>query len=176
MLIIALLILVGCKRASITPTGTTIIEQPQENIEDQTETEDVSDETILEETEDDEEIEESEINDSESNTTEVNDDEEPIVTLPEGTHIVAMQMAGTNMVFFPKELKISLGETIRWENRLDYLNKTTKLTVYSYQHLFRSSDLEYGEYFEYTFTEKGTFRYNALPYIKIFKPGEIIVE
>lgn len=166
MLIIGLLILFGCKRASITPTGTITLEQ--QVIEDQTETEE-PEEGIVEEVE----TEETTI---EENTTETNDTEtEPIITLPEGTHIVAMQMAGTNMVFFPKELKISLGETIRWENRLDYLNKTAKLTVYSYQHLFRSSDLEYGEYFEYTFTEKGTFRYNALPYIKIFKPGEIIV-
>ncbi|TKJ17668.1 hypothetical protein CEE44_04005 [Candidatus Woesearchaeota archaeon B3_Woes] len=150
ILIIALLILVGCKKSTITPTGTVTLDPLEEEIIEEVEPE----ETTIEE-----------------NTTET----EPKATIPEGTHIVAMQMAGTSMVFFPKQLTISVGDTIRWENRLDYLNKTAELTVYSYQSLFRGSKLKYGEYFEHTFREKGTFRYNALPYIKIFKPGEIIV-
>lgn len=159
MLIIALLILVGCKKATITPTGTIILDSLEEVVESEQEEEIVEEETIVEE-----------------NTTETNNTEtKPVVTLPEGTHIVAMQMAGTSMVFFPKELTISVGDTVRWSHRLDYINKTAELTLYSYQSLFRGSKLKYGEYFEYTFTEKGTFRYNALPYIKIFKPGEIIV-
>jgi len=168
ILIILLIIILGCKRAKINSVGEST-EQLQENetveLPEELEEEKISD--IL-----DEELDIIEI----SNETAANESKEPAVVLPEGTHVVELQMYNNGMQFFPKILTISLGETVRWVNHLDYHDRKAKVSVFaSHNRLFRSPMLAYGEYFEHTFNETGTYYYGAVPYESWFKRGEIIV-
>jgi plastocyanin len=108
-----------------------------------------------------------------SNETE----EEPSTPVPEGTTIIELRKLESSMVFFPKDVTINIGETVRWVNKLDYLNKQAKVTIYSYlTGKFRSEEISYGEYFDHTFNETGNFTYNALPYQTMFKKGTVVVK
>lgn len=101
----------------------------------------------------------------------------PSYDISQGTYIIEARKTLSGMVFFPKDIIIKTGETIRWVNALEYLNRTARITIYSYlSGIFRSDELNYGEYFEHTFDEKGNFTYNALPYQAIFKRGTVVVK
>ncbi len=101
---------------------------------------------------------------------------EPVEGVPEGTHLIDIQMMGETFQFFPKTLTISKGETVRWTNHLNYLNKNARVAVFArHNSLFRSAQLNYGDYFEYTFNETGSYLFSTVPYTEYFKNGEIIV-
>lgn len=94
-------------------------------------------------------------------------------SVPKGTYIVEARKVENSLLFFPREIKIKVGETIRFVNNLDYQNKLAKMTLYSHQNAFRSPSLKYGEYFEHTFNSTGYVSYNVIPYQDFFKNGEI---
>jgi plastocyanin len=101
----------------------------------------------------------------------------PAYNVSKGTYIVEARKTLSSMVFFPKELKIKTGDTVRFINALDYQNKQAKIIFYSYlTGVFRSEELGYNEYLDHTFDEKGNFTYSALPYQSYFKKGTIVVE
>ena len=115
------------------------------------------------------------INQTESTTEDVI--EEPKVAVPEGTHLVDIQMMGETFQFFPKTITISVGETVRWTNHLNYQDKKARVQVFArHNNLFRSPYLNYGDYFDYTFEEDGSYLYGAVPFTEYFKNGEVIVE
>jgi|GEM_PF-7077586 len=96
--------------------------------------------------------------------------------VPEGTYIVEARKTLNGFTFFPLELTIKAGETVRFINAMNYMEKKATAIFYPYQTgLFRSPELNYGEYYEHTFTEPGNFTYNAIPYQSWFKKGMIIV-
>ena len=99
------------------------------------------------------------------------------VSDPFKTHIVELQRAGEGMQFFPKEIKINSGDTVRWINKIDYLNKQARASVFArHNQLFKSKMLVYGESFEYTFISKGSYMYGATPYEYLFEVGTVIVK
>jgi|ETNmetMinimDraft_20_1059909.scaffolds.fasta_scaffold147136_2 plastocyanin len=111
-----------------------------------------------------------------TNITEENVTVVPVEDVPAGTHLVDIQLMGETFQFFPKTLTISKGDTVRWTNHLNYLNKNARVAVFArHNSLFRSSQLSYGDYFEYTFNETGSYLYSTVPYTADFKNGEVIV-
>ena len=168
ILVIALLI-AGCRKAEIIEPE---VEEEIEVIDDMPEVpEDWEGKTIkelLDEGNAPDVVEDTEVNETEQEPTEV---------LPEGTTRVSLQMYGDLMQFFPNTVTISKGDSIRWVNELDYHDKKARLSVYAHHNsLFRSSMLNYGDYFEFQFNETGTYSYGAVPYESFFKRGTVIVE
>ena len=103
--------------------------------------------------------------------------EEPKEAVPAGTHLFDIQMMGDTFQFFPKTITISRGETVRWTHHMDYQDKKARVSVFArHNNLFRSSQLSYGDYFEYTFNETGSYLFSTVPYTEYFKNGEVIVE
>ena len=168
ILIILFLFLIGCKKGS-SPDSAAVIDQATQIIEEmETEIDEI--ELIIQE-------QDNKTDEVESIVEEINDTETKEENLiPAGTHVVEMQKTITSMKFFPKELEINVYDTVRWVNKLDYLEKKAKVRVQAaHNNLFKSPLLAYDESFEFTFNEKGTFIYNAVPYESYFKPGTIIV-
>ncbi len=89
--------------------------------------------------------------------------------------IIELRMSGDNMKFSPKELRISLGDTVRWVNKLDYLNRSAEVVVYAHLGLFRSLRIGYDESFEHNFSKEGEFSYGVTPYTTLFQTGKVIV-
>ncbi len=181
ILIITLLFLFGCKQAVVQPVDTPVTEQEPE-AEDNEEPE--INNTSLNETEANDTISTepgtiNETNHTELLSPEINNSEEnesSSETLPEGTYVIEMYALTKDMIFYPEILNISVGDTVRWINSLDYLNRTAEVSVFArHNQLFRSPMLDYDEYFEYTFTEKGTYLYSAVPYTSWFRNGEVNV-
>ena len=115
------------------------------------------------------------VNETDNETEEVID--EPKKDVPLGTHLIDIQMMGSNFNFFPNKITINLGETIRWTNHLDYHDKQAKVQVFArHKNLFRSPDLNYGDSYEFAFNETGSYLFSAVPYTEYFKNGEVIVE
>jgi plastocyanin len=110
------------------------------------------------------------INNTVSNTTTGN-----AYSVSKGTYIVEARKIEDSLQFFPRQINIKKGETIRFVNNLDYQNKQAKITLYSQQGIFRSPSLKFGEYFEYTFNQTGNFSYNCVPYQDFFMNGKISV-
>jgi plastocyanin len=109
---------------------------------------------------------------------EVNETEEveEKVELPENTRLIELQMFGESMQFFPKNLEVSVGDTVRWINKLEYHDRRAKVSVYAkHNTMFKSHLMVYGEFYEYVFEEKGVFYYGAVPYESFFKTGSITV-
>lgn len=188
IMIAALLIFSGCNKATIQPEGAEPLNPPaQPEAEVQSDDmpkvpEEWEGKTIAEimnqssEDENEETIEDEEAVEDENEETAEDEETADSPPLPEGTTIVEARKTETGMVFFPLEIKISVGETVRFVNALDYINKQAELTFYSYlTGVFRSPELKYGEYFEHTFDETGNFTYNAIPYQSWFKKGTIVV-
>lgn len=93
----------------------------------------------------------------------------------ETVRIIELRMSGDNMKFSPKELRISVGDTVRWVNKLDYLNRSAEVVVYAHLGLFRSSRIGYNESFEHNFSKEGEFSYGVTPYTSLFQTGKVIV-
>lgn len=188
LFLILLFFLVGCKKEEIqiATVETTEDTDDKEIVEETKSIEPEVAEEIPEEVKKEEPVSEEVIENTtvvtESTVTEINntDEKEVEVTeeeLDDNVKIVELQMLGEIMQFFPNPLTIKVGDTVRFVNNMDYLNKTTQISVFSYKSSqFRSDKLKYDEFFEYTFLEKGEFRYGALPYTALFKVGKIIVE
>lgn len=184
--VIFLIILAGCKKANVNPvsTGTANTEAPANDTEKLPEVPDEWKGKKIKDIIDQQDIIKKEsaeanltpINQSQANSSAEDNSTKAAYNITEGTEIIELRKTETGMVFFPKVLKISTGDTVRWVNKLDYLDKKAKVTIYSYiTGVFRSSQIGYGEYFDYTFNEKGNFSYNALPYQAYFGTGTIIV-
>jgi len=62
-----------------------------------------------------------------------------------------------NFKFNPKEINISSGTTVVWTNNNGASNKVHMIV--SQTNIFRSERLYYGESFNFTFKEKGTYKY-----------------
>jgi plastocyanin len=181
-LIIALLLFTGCNKATVAPIAADVqqpSEKPNSTEEKMPEVpEEWKGKTIKEIMNQTNQIQPaSEVNetpDEEVVPAKTGDTEAYKVS--QGTTIVELRKTESTMVFFPNPVKIKVGETVRWINGLDYLNKQAEVTIYSYlTGIFRSEKIGYGQYFEYTFEEKGNFTYNALPYQTFFKRGTIVV-
>ena len=92
------------------------------------------------------------------------------------TKLAAKKTDGTPMQFFPKNLEVSVGDTVRWINKLEYHDRRAKVSVYAkHNTMFKSHLMVYGEFYEYVFEEKGVFYYGAVPYESFFKTGSITV-
>ena len=170
LIIILSLSIIGCKDKETTSTAEEVIEKAQEAIEEI----EAQEEEIVEEEPIEQEPENHIIIEDTNNTEE--EPEEVVKEKAKDVKIIELQMYGDAMQFFPKSIKISAGETVRWINKLTYLNKTTKVTVFArHGNLFREK-LGYDEYLDYTFEEPGEYQFGAVPYEYFFKNGKVIVE
>jgi plastocyanin len=181
MVILVLLLLVfsmGCKNKSNIPEDAIPI--VEEIIENKTETgsevpEEWEGKTIKEL------LEEGGTQDIVDNTS-LNETVEEVIEDPKedilaGTHLIDIQMMGTTFQFFPKKITISRGETVRWTHHMNYQDKKARIAVFArHNNLFRSPQLNYGDYFEYTFNETGSYLFSTVPYTEYFKNGEVIVK
>ncbi|MCK4521671.1 MAG: hypothetical protein KAU20_03785 [Nanoarchaeota archaeon] len=191
MLILAILLISGCKEAAI-PVGE-VIDQPETNMSETNVSEHIQNLTLLNETEsvgvndsEAEGTEETDVNKTtENNETETANidettDEEAIEqSLPGNLKIIELKRVGDGMQFVPKELTISQGTTVRWVNKIGKIGKSdvyAKLKIKFYYSTVMSPSLDYEEFFEYTFEEKGETKFGTVPYEAYFKVGNIIVE
>ena len=171
-----MILLVGCK-ADIKPIEKeeVIVEEEPEEVEEMPEVpEDWEGKTIKELLE---EGNAPDVVETPDNTEDNETEEEPKEILPSDVTKISLQMYGDSMQFFPNTVTISLGETVRWINELDYHDKKARVSVYAHHNsLFRSPMLNYGEHYEFTFNEKGSYSYGAVPYESFFRRGTVIVE
>jgi len=163
---IGLLLLAGCKssvQAPSNPVNDSVVVQEQ-----------IADDSTVNEP-NDQDLEENEEKTDDNMTSQTISKE--AYDVPEGTHIIEARKTTTGFTFFPLDLNIKAGETVRFVNAMNYLDKKATAIFYSYHTgLFRSPELNYSQYYDVTFTEPGNFTYNAIPYQNWFKKGTIVVE
>lgn len=94
--------------------------------------------------------------------------------LPPGTHMVTIK----DLKLDPQELTIKKGDTIIWKHEDEWEKEgATRHLLYQHFNVFRSPLLYYGDTFNHTFTEEGTFTYQDAMYKeKDNMRGKIIVE
>jgi plastocyanin len=144
--------------------------------------EEVSEETVPDNEVTEEIVSESEEIVSDNETTEeeiileeeINETEEQEEDLPPGTHIVTIK----DLSLVPKGLTIKQGDTVVWKHEDTWENDgETRHYLAAHSNEFRSPIFNYGETFEHTFDNEGTFTYIDVLYKdRGYMRGEIVVE
>ena len=167
--IIVMLFISGCSignktKAVITDVG----EEPTEEVTGAVVEQGLEDETVGE----DETLEGDTEEETEPSETEEETEEETEQELPPGHHIITIK----ELRLDPKELTIQKGDTVIWKHE-DTWDDTTKHYLAAHTNEFRSPIFYYGEEFNHTFNEAGTFTYFDIMYKeRDLMRGKIIVE
>jgi plastocyanin len=170
-LIVLVTFVVSCKNASVGPTGATIINNIEVNQDD---TVDVEEDNLNDQ--ETEIIEEDNTEVDEIDTKEIVEVQEPIIK-EEKVKEILLSYINERMLFVPDKITVKVGETVRWTNKMNYLNKTSEISVYAHiGKLFRSPKLKYDEHFDFVFEKAGSYSYGASPYTALFKKGIVTVE
>jgi len=159
-LAIVILLISACSIGKTKPVVTDItgaaVQEPTEETQETTEpqTNETEEEQELNETEEQEETVEEEI--------------------PPGTHIITIK----DLKLDPQELTIKQGETVIWKHEDTYeTDESTRHYIAAHSNEFRSPLLFYGNTFQHTFNNTGTFTYIDIIYKdRKAMRGTIIVE
>jgi plastocyanin len=173
-LMVLFILISGCSINKTQPvvtdiTGSVVYEEVSEE-------ETVSEEAVVEE----DVISEEVVSDNETTEEEIipeeeiNETEEQEEELPPGTHIVTIK----DLSLSPKELTIKQGDTVVWKHEDTWENDgETRHYLAAHSNEFRSPIFYYGETFEHTFENEGTFTYIDVLYKdRGYMRGEIVVE
>ncbi len=166
LFVIVILFISGCSvgdktKAVVTDAGEETQEQePSEEdkqVKDEKETVDVTEQ----ESEEESKLPEEENETGEDGETELNEsqEEEQTEESPPGTHTITIK----DLKLDPQELTIKKGDTVVWKHE-DKWEDNTQHYLAAHSNEFRSPLFYYGEEFEHTFDEAGTFTYFDVMY------------
>lgn len=103
---------------------------------------------------------------------------------PDDTPAVTVGMTNT-MKYTPDTVRVTVGETVRWENSADVMHtvtadpdeafKQSSVNLPDGASTFNSGNLDPKETFEHTFEVAGTYRYFCIPHEAAGMKGTVIV-